>query len=286
LFAEHRYLGALAHMLETRSGVRSQIQIGDLYLLRDVVAYLHDYPDHVHHPTEELLFERLLCRKPALRRLVARLRRDHEVLAKETERLLARLDELIARPRSARTRQALAACRALAQRQRAHLQLENHEAFPAAIAALSRADWKRIEKRFLRAEDPLFGKTVSHRHRRLYEYLLDFADDNDRARWLHALLANLRSRGASLSAGAAEWWTRVAELGESITAETRSTVSLGVRPMGLRGAASAPVRYWWRIGQSVSTCSVDLLRICAVTARRTLSLRALPEESASRVRAR
>jgi hemerythrin-like domain-containing protein len=286
LFAEHRYLTALAHTLATHSGLRSRVRIGELYLLRDVVAYLHDYPDHVHHPTEELLFERLMRRKPALQETVARLRRDHEFLAKETERLLAQLDELIARPGAARAREALAACRALAERQRAHLKLENHEAFPAAIAALSRGDWKRIEARFLSAEDPLFGKAVSRRHRRLYEYLLDFTDGRDRAMRLHSLLADLRNRHTLLTAGAAEGCTRLAKLGESIASESLSAMSLAVRPASLQAAAALPARYWWQIGRSVAACGADLLRICMATAQRTLSLHGIPQESTMHARAR
>jgi len=179
LYAEHRYLSALLRVLEDKTGARARLKTGDYYLLRDIVGYVRDYPDHVHHPTEDLLFERVLRKDPAQSRIVERLRRDHQAIQAETRQLLARLDELIEQPNPARAGEILQACRSLARHQRTHMQLENREAFPAAIATLSGADWQKIETRFLTAEDPLFGNVVSSRHRLLYEYLLDYADGGD-----------------------------------------------------------------------------------------------------------
>ena len=280
LFAEHRYLGALVQVLTTKSSTHHRARVGDLYLLRDVVAYLQDYPDHVHHPTEELLFARVLLHKPALQGLVARLRRDHDELAQENRRVLALLDEALDRPREARARAALDGCHALARRQREHMQVENTEAFPAALATLSRADWHRIEARFRAADDPLFGQVVSSRHRRLYEYLLDFADRREGRGpdWLSA--ARLKRAGALMSAGGEDCWRRVAGLGGAVIAASGSALRQSLQPASLTAAITLPASYGWQIGRSVSDCGADLLAIWAATARRMLELYGLPGKSA------
>jgi hemerythrin-like domain-containing protein len=213
LYAEHRYLSALLRVLEDKTGARARLKTGDYYLLRDIVGYVHDYPDHVHHPTEDLLFEQVLRKDPAQHQIVERLRRDHQQIQAETRQLLTRLDALIDRPNATRARVLWDACRSLARHQRAHMQLENREAFPAAIAVLSHADWQKIETRFLTAEDPLFGDVVSSRHRLLYEYLLDYADGSDFWSAIARLFSvdRLVRIGRILASGAADGWQRLAK---------------------------------------------------------------------------
>jgi hemerythrin-like domain-containing protein len=216
LYGEHRYLSALVHVLEEKTGPRVQLKVGDFYLLRDIVGYVHDYPDHVHHPTEDLLFERLLKKDPTQQPIVERLRRDHRELDAETRALLERLDALVdGRSSAAAARSVLDGCRSLAKHQRAHMRMENTEAFPVAIATLSAADWRAIETRFLTAEDPLFGNAVKGRHRLLYEYLLDYAEGGDYEGVMARLLPRARLaslRGVLLGCGADLWkmWTTTA----------------------------------------------------------------------------
>ena len=255
LFAEHRYISALVRVIEQKSEPAVRHKAADFYLLRDVIGYVHDYPDHVHHPTEDLVFECVLRRKPGLRRIVARLRAEHVKVIRETEALLARIDEVIERPDATRMRSVLRDCRKLARRQRAHIHLENHEAFPAAIATLTAADWTRIEARYLSAEDPLFGPNVSNTHRPLYEFLLDYADGADGAQGIAELLSLERLARSSrvLVRGAGEGWQRLASLGDEISRQPWSADWL------------------LRVGSSMGGCGGDLVKIWARTAQDTFT---------------
>jgi hemerythrin-like domain-containing protein len=279
LFAEHRYLSALARLLEAKSSQRVPLRVADYYLLRDVVGYMHDYPDHVHHPTEDLLFERVIQKRPSLKKIVKRLRRDHEEGATETQQLLCQLDELINRPDAELSRVVVNGCKVMARRQRSHMRLENQEAFPAAIATLSEADWQKIETHFLTAEDPLFGKTVSSRHRLLYEYLLDFADGGDHKSAIAQLFSLERfvQTGEVLAKGAGEGWTCLARLRDAVAAETLSALRQRRR---LPATVQLPTKYLLSVGRSLSDCGADLVKIWAATARGALALyasRGMPE---------
>jgi len=140
LFEEHRHLAALIRALEYRATQCGQLHAGDYFLMRDIVAYMHDYPDHVHHPTENRIFEALLRRAPSRRKAVKRLRSDHDAVARETQDLLDLLDEAIDEATEGRERDIRWACEAFVSHQRAHMQFENQKMFPAAIESLSKAD--------------------------------------------------------------------------------------------------------------------------------------------------
>jgi hemerythrin-like domain-containing protein len=272
LYGEHRYISALIRVLEEKTRPRVRLKTGDYYLLRDIVGYVHDYPGHVHHPTEDLLFERVLLKDPTLQEIVERLRLDHRDLQAETQQLLGRFDDLLdAGPGEARARGVPEACRSLARHQRAHMDLENREAFPAANAVLSGADWEEIETCFLTAEDPLFGKTVRGRHRLLYEYLLDFTEGGDREGIITALFSvdRLVQAGDVIVKGAEDGWNRLADLRDALATDSRSACR---RPQRPAATVLIPAKLLFGVGRSMADCSADLLKIWAATARDTLAV--------------
>jgi hemerythrin-like domain-containing protein len=170
LLDEHRCFNGLVRVLESRSSKHPGM--ADYYLLRDIVGYVHDYAERVHHPTEDLLARKLLLRKPGAKRLVERLQREHDSASMATRKLLDQLDELIEKPAAERTRAVRKACIAFAAHQRAHMRFEDDKLFPCAAASLSSADWRTIEARLFANDDPLFGRKIGARHRVLYEYLM------------------------------------------------------------------------------------------------------------------
>ena len=139
LIVEHRSVFALLQELERVASKTSPLTAGDYCLARDIVAYVHDYSDNVHHPTEDLVFARLLARRPAMEPTVQRLRGDHEAMAVETRTLFKRLDALATRRASGRHAAVLKACTDYVAHQRAHMQFENRELFPAAARWLTAA---------------------------------------------------------------------------------------------------------------------------------------------------
>jgi len=274
LFEEHRHLAALMRALERKARQDGRLKVGDYYLMRDIVAYMHEYPDHVHHPTENRLFEKLLLREPFRKKALKCLRNDHEAVINETQNLLQLLDDAIGDMTEDREQAARLACEAFVTHQQEHMQFENQKLFPAAIGALSNTDWKQLEAHFAAAADPLFGRVVASRHRLLYEYLVDSADKVSEQFSVSRLfsLERLILTVDILEKGTGSWWTRLKNLGEAVSEETRSTVAKSLKPECLGSAIGLPVRYTAFLGKSLLDCGSDLLRIYADTTKDTLAL--------------
>lgn len=165
-------MAALTRLLEVRAARKQKLQPSDYFLMRDVVAYLHDYPDQVHHPTEDQLFERLGRRKPELREEVRALQSQHLAMAEQSGLLLTQLEQAADGVSRVSEKALRVSIRDFVSGQNSHMQRENHELFPAAVAELRPADWQFIARRVSLHQDPLFGPQVHARHRTLFEYLI------------------------------------------------------------------------------------------------------------------
>jgi hemerythrin-like domain-containing protein len=170
LHNEHRYMALLLDTLEERMKGEGPIPAADYFLIHDIVHYMHAYPDAVHHPTEDLMFAKLVSRDPSTTAAVGALQRDHEKLTGSTDKILRLL-------RTAEFEQSVAAadavrnsCTGYIGRLREHIEKEELELFPKAIASLTVNDWKAIDTRLQAMDDPLFGRTVDSRFRPLFEY--------------------------------------------------------------------------------------------------------------------
>jgi hemerythrin-like domain-containing protein len=173
---EHRYMVDLLDVLEQaieRSDLRSE---SAHYLAQDVLNYMSSYPDAVHHPTEDVLFRHLGDALPAVRPLVRKQLREHELIEAESYRLLGQLDEAV-KSADRDVREAFRQkVHVYGKRVRAHMRREEEELFPSAATVLGAAEWSEIESLLEAAEDPLHGQRVGDRFRLLYEFLAARAD--------------------------------------------------------------------------------------------------------------
>jgi hemerythrin-like domain-containing protein len=273
LIVEHRSVFALLRELERVASQTSPLTAGDYCLARDIVAYVHDYSDNIHHPTEDLVFARLLARRPAMKPTVQRLRDDHEAMAVETRSLFNLLDALATRRASGRHAAVRKACTDYVAHQRAHMQFENRELFPAAARWLTAADWRAVAANFLVADDPLFGTVVSRKHRVLYEYLLDpgaMTRPSDGARSWRSLQAHQRTAGIVYQSGR-EWLARVFQFWGTVGTKALATYAQALPPRSLSDALALPVTYAKDVGSAAAACSADLYQIGRTAAQRTLA---------------
>jgi len=167
---EHRYMNLLLNALEEKIQGEDEIPEQDYFLIHDIVRYMHEYPDAVHHPTEDLMFDKLITRDPATQAVVHDLQRDHEKLTGNTDRILSLLRTAEAEQSIKAADAVRQACKRYIDRLRAHIQKEEAELFPRAIECLAPRDWRIIEARLNDVDDPLFGRTVDSRFRVLFEY--------------------------------------------------------------------------------------------------------------------
>ncbi len=265
-------MAALTRLLEVRAEQKQKFQQTDYFLMRDVVAYLHDYPDQVHHPTEDLLFERLGRLRPDLREEVKALQGQHQELAEQGGRLLAQLEQAADGVFQLSEKALRISIKDFACSQSRHMQCENLKLFPAAIAELRPADWQFIAGRVKLHEDPLFGTQVQARHRTLFEYLL--GAEREFASSILVGSLGLQER-LIVAASAVEDGSRqsMKVLGQAAGQwlnETRALLVGERRPGTLSEWLAAPWRYGWFMAGTIKDCGIDLFGITAATTREAI----------------
>lgn len=114
-------------------------------LMLDIVSYLHDYGDQVHHPREDEAFRRLLPRCPDLALQIARLQQEHRVIANAGAALSALLSAADSDAMVRRSDIETAAATYLAY-YRAHLAAEEEDILTRAAKELADEDWEAVRE--------------------------------------------------------------------------------------------------------------------------------------------
>ncbi|CRI65708.1 conserved hypothetical protein [Thiocapsa sp. KS1] len=148
----------------------------DYELMCEMLEYMDNYSDIVHHPTEDLIFQRVLENGTERRDVFDVLMRQHKALGPLSRRFRQSLDGILHEEVLLRE-DVEAHGRELIGTLRAHKRLEDDEAFPIALERLSEADWAEIDALAPNLEDPLFTNPDPLRYRSLYLRLSAQAED-------------------------------------------------------------------------------------------------------------
>jgi hemerythrin-like domain-containing protein len=164
--AEHMQFARLLDLLESEVAAFHLGDTPDYELMRDIVHYLHYYPDRYHHPREDVAFERLLRHAPAMELPINRLLQEHRVIASAGEELLRRLEEVAEGVLMSRATMEAAASTYLVY-YRHHIATEEREVLPRAAQLLHERDWEAVAAAMPQGVDPLFGQDCEPRYREL-----------------------------------------------------------------------------------------------------------------------
>jgi hemerythrin-like domain-containing protein len=165
---DHRNMRLLLDIVEEEMDAYHDDRVPDFELLRSIAEYTLHYPDLVHHPKENLVFQRLVARDPAAKAVIGDLIEEHKRLGELTRRFSAAVASAardVEMPR--------AWLESLAQEylsaNLAHMHLEETQFLPRAMAALTEQDWAEIDEKASRADDPVFGAKVEKAYLAIYE---------------------------------------------------------------------------------------------------------------------
>ena len=112
-------------------------------LMQDIMQFLGEYSDRVHHPKEDLIFRQLLKRDPKFRADVDDLIEEH-VLIGQAGREFARLLRSSSAD-SIDVREHLGVCGFnYIRTQREHMSKEENRLFPLATAILNESEWQIV----------------------------------------------------------------------------------------------------------------------------------------------
>ena len=249
---EHRYMNLLVETLDQLLDGMDSPGVGDYFLMQDIVRYMHDYSDTVHHPTEDLMFDKLVRRNPAREKDVARLRREHELMDKNTRELMELLEVAAKRRRPADARKVHDAASTYIRRLRQHMRFEQDELFPSATRCLASKDWHDIEARLEAVEDPLFGETVQREYRVLYEYFADRSEQLSQkvTNFGFLQLDNMIVSADAIETGIAELWEMLQDHGASLEKEFRNVADKSADGRGLLAQIALQAEYAGFVGKT------------------------------------
>ncbi|MDH3320149.1 MAG: hemerythrin domain-containing protein [Betaproteobacteria bacterium] len=141
--ADHVRFARLLDLLEKEVTLFHSGEQPNYELMRDIVLWLRHYADGVHHPREDVAFERMVLRDPSLRIAVNRLLQEHRIIAHAGESLLTRLEDAANGGFAPRADLEAAAATFFAY-YRNHMATEESMILPRAGDLLQEADWAAV----------------------------------------------------------------------------------------------------------------------------------------------
>jgi hemerythrin-like domain-containing protein len=171
LHQDHQHLALLLDLLTKLLDLFHEGSEPDYELMCEMLEYMENYADQVHHPSEDLIFERLRTHAGQHHPVLEVLMRQHEVLSELTRYFRQSLEGIV-HEEVLRRDEVEAQGRELVETLRNHLDLEESEAFPLAREVLTEEDWQAIEAAASEVTDPVFGDRDPARFRTLYQHLM------------------------------------------------------------------------------------------------------------------
>lgn len=172
---EHMYFKRLLDRLQKEVDLFATGERPKYELMLDIITYLREFTDRIHHPREDMAFACLARRFPDMQLPLARLQQEHRVIAHAGEilrnHLVAILDGAIV-PRA----DVEAAAATYLVYYGSHIAREEEQVLTRAATALTREDWEAVRNAVPHAEDPLFGPKPEERFRQLRRQIALEAD--------------------------------------------------------------------------------------------------------------
>jgi hemerythrin-like domain-containing protein len=162
--AEHAYFRQLLGLLQKQIDVFHTGKQPNYQLMLDIISYLQDYADQVHHPREDVAYARLAKRCPAIELTLVRFGQEHRVIAHAGKNLLNLLNEILGGAIVPRAELEAAAATYLAY-YRNHIAKEEEDFVSRAAQALTVEDWEAVRSAVPAGRDPLFGDRPEDRYR-------------------------------------------------------------------------------------------------------------------------
>jgi hemerythrin-like domain-containing protein len=163
---EHVYFRRLLGLLQEQVDVFHGGERPNYELMLDIVSYLREYSDQVHHRREDVAFARLAQKAPELALPLERLKQEHRVMANAGDALKELLAEILDGAVIPRAEVEMAAATYLVYYD-SHIAKEEEDVIARAARTLGPEDWTAVKNAVPPVQDPLFGEVPEERFRML-----------------------------------------------------------------------------------------------------------------------
>jgi len=171
LLEEHRNIKKLLHVLEQELDEFDRSKSPDYEILQAIIDYFQDYPEGYHHPKEDMVFEKLKLRDPAVAKRIGDIEDEHEIETVRLAKFAQAVGDILA-GREVLRQNFHDVVQDFIAHQRAHMDKEELMLFPAAVAALKPEDWAEIDTRMANHKDPLFDGVAHKKFQALQKTIL------------------------------------------------------------------------------------------------------------------
>ncbi len=166
---EHDDVSRLLASLESQLTLVHAAGDGDCAMMREVVSFLTEYIDAVHHTREELVMAELVANDPSLQVIADTLRSQHDTIARRGLLLQELLDCALADAPVERRSIAHLGFAYTAELRR-NMAVEEALVFPLAVARLGPAQWAGIDAKLADGAEALLDE-VTARYRDFIDQL-------------------------------------------------------------------------------------------------------------------
>lgn len=175
LLADHAHIARLLVLLEEQVRLIHNGKNPDAALMQDIMSYMTHYPDLIHHPLEDLIFEHVSALDDSARTVLASLTAEHDQLAHLAHDLKIYVDSLESESLVRRDLLDRLANEFVVGVRR-HMQQEEQHAFPLAGRLLDDGEWERIKAEFKVKDHEVFGSVLDTHYQSLYHSIAGTAD--------------------------------------------------------------------------------------------------------------
>jgi len=167
LRADHRNMAQLLDLLDAETVRLADADEPDYDLVYDIMTYMSEYPDAVHHPKEDMIYRHLKANHDDIDESLRHIETDHKALGIASHEIRRDIDAIAAD--GVVSREALAASlRKYSEDLRKHMYWEEKDLFELADTMDDDESWAELLKSYDEASDPLFGSQTERRFQKLF----------------------------------------------------------------------------------------------------------------------
>lgn len=167
LRTDHRNMVQLLDLLDAETVRLADCDEPDYDLVYDIMTYMSEYPDAVHHPKEDMIYRHLKSIHPDIDESLKHIEADHKALGEASHEIRRDIDAIAAD--GVVSREALAeSLRKYSEDLRKHMYWEEKDLFELADRLDDDENWTVLLKAYDEASDPLFGNQTERRFQKLF----------------------------------------------------------------------------------------------------------------------
>jgi len=163
---DHRNMVMLLDLLEAEINRLATSGEPDYDLMRDIMLYVTEYPDVVHHPKEDIVYRHLKSLRPEIHTDLEFIEIDHKHI-EELGRKLRNSIEAVSIGASLNRDELIEKLYYYMDQHREHMYWEEINLFSLADQLQHYGDWSEVVLANNEISDPLFGSRVERKYRRL-----------------------------------------------------------------------------------------------------------------------